>query len=167
MIQFSVNVKLGNVVYVVFSILFAILLVQILIVRIKLRCQRELGLWITCSVCNLQYVGETAQRVKDRFKNHRKGMKNPNKDNTSTILYKHFNSVLCKNATYNVQVFEVLNGNGRDINNNVDPEVTTICREKETDWMLKLRTVYPYGLNDRIGNEYHSSLTSTIAKRFP
>ena len=51
---------------------------------------------ITCSVCNLQYVGETVQRVKDRFKNHRKGMNNPEKDNRSTILYKHFNSVLCK-----------------------------------------------------------------------
>ena len=50
---------------------------------------------ISCSLCNLQYVGETVQRVKDRFKNHRKGMNNPEKDNRSTILYKHFNSVLC------------------------------------------------------------------------
>ena len=33
--------------------------------------------------------------------------------------------------------------------------------------MLKSRTVYPYGLNDRIGNEYRSTLTSSIATFFP
>mgnify|MGYP001792462320 CR=1 FL=1 len=122
---------------------------------------------ITCSVCNLQYVGETVQRVKDRFNTHRRCMKNPNKDNSANILCNHFNSGLCKRATYSVQVIEVFNGSGRDENNNVDKVATNIRRERETELMLKLRTVYPYGLNDRVGNEYRSSLTSAIALRFP
>ena len=122
---------------------------------------------ITCSVCNLQYVGETAQRLKDWCKTHRKGINSPQKNNTCNILYGHFNSVLCKEARYTVQVIEILDGNGRDEKNNVDKEVTTLRRKRETEWMLKLRTVYPYGLNDRVGNEYRSTLTSTIAHCFP
>ena len=94
-------------------------------------------------------------------------MKNPEKDNKCNILYKHFNSYLCKNATYTVQIIEVLEGTGRDNNKNVDKEITKIRMQKETEWMLKLRTVYPYGLNDRIGNEYRSTLSSSIASRFP
>ena len=122
---------------------------------------------ITCSVCNMQYVGETVQRVKDRVNSHRKGLKNPEKDNTCNILYRHFNSVLCEKATYTVQVIEVLQGTGRDNNNKVDVKATKIRRQRETEWMLKLQTVHPYSLNDRIGNEYRSTLTSTIASFFP
>ena len=122
---------------------------------------------ITCSVCNLQYVGETVQRLKERVKSHRRGMKNPNKDHTCNILYNHFNSVLCNKGTFLVQIIEVLSGSGRDGKNNVDPAITKIRQQKETEWMLKLRTVYPYGLNDRVGNEYRSTLTSSIGKRFP
>ena len=36
---------------------------------------------ITCSVCNLQYVGETVQRIKGRGKTHRHCMNNPNNYN--------------------------------------------------------------------------------------
>ena len=74
---------------------------------------------------------------------------------------------MCKEARYTVQVIEILDGNGRDEKNNVDKEVTMLRRKRETEWMLKLRTVYPYGLNDRVGNEYRSTLTSTIAHCFP
>ena len=107
------------------------------------------------------------QRVKDRVKTHRRCMNNPNKDNNCNILYKHFNSTLCQKATYSVQIIEVLEGTGRDDKNAVDPAATTLRQKIETEWMLKLRSVYPYGLNDRIGNKYRSSITSTIAKFFP
>jgi len=33
--------------------------------------------------------------------------------------------------------------------------------------MLKLRTVFPYGLNDKIGGEYKNETRSCIASRFP
>ena len=33
--------------------------------------------------------------------------------------------------------------------------------------MLKLRTVYPYGLNDRVGNEFKTEHDKLIAKQFP
>jgi len=32
---------------------------------------------------------------------------------------------------------------------------------------LKLRTVFPYGLNDKIGSEYKNETRSCIGSRFP
>jgi hypothetical protein len=50
----------------------------------------------------------------------------------------------------------------------VDPAITVIRRKKETEWMLKLRTVFPYGLNDRIGDEYMTDKgNSIINNKFP
>ena len=63
---------------------------------------------------------------KKRFKNHRKRIKNHENDNS--ILYKHFNSVLCRDAAYTVQVIEVLQGTSRDYNNKLDPDITKIRR---------------------------------------
>ena len=34
------------------------------------------------------------------------------------------------------------------------PGVTVERQKKEMKWMLTLQTVYPYGLNDRVGDKY-------------
>ena len=109
---------------------------------------------ITCCRCGLQYVGETVQSLRDRFSGHRAGMKNPFADNRCKILSKHFSVGLCKNANYIVNIIEKLSGSGRDDNGNPIPGVTVERQKKETKWMLTLQTVYPYGLNDRVGDEY-------------
>ena len=121
---------------------------------------------ITCSNCNLQYVGETVQPLKRRFAKHREGLKHPEKDNTCRILSEHFNSPLCKGASFKINILEKLCGDGRDKNGVVDSSITKIRREKETKYMLQLRTVYPFGLNDRIGNEYRSMSNLPIASYF-
>lgn len=122
---------------------------------------------ITCNKCSMQYTGETTQRLKDRFGMHRAGMKNPDKENTCRILYNHFNNNMCKGCGYSVQILEVLPGSGRNPDKSVCQKSTKIRREKETEWMLKLRTVHPYGLNDRIGSDYRSALCSSIVSFFP
>ena len=82
------------------------------------------------------------------------GMKNPFADNRCKILSKHFSVSLCKNANYIVNIIEKLSGSGRDDNGNPIPGITVERQKKEIKWMLTLQTVYPYGLNDRVGDEY-------------
>ena len=59
-----------------------------------------------------------------------------------------------QNANYIVNIIEKLSGSGRDDNGNPIPGITVERQKKETKWMLTLQTVYPYGLNDRLGDEY-------------
>ena len=122
---------------------------------------------ITCSKCNLQYVGETVNSLSIRFYTHRSCFMHPDKSQNCKILSEHFQSPLCKGSGYTVQVLEVLTGTGRDAHGNMDPSETKIRKDKEKHWMLKLRTVYPYGLNDTIGDEYRHNLTTPIGTFFP
>ena len=83
------------------------------------------------------------------------------------ILVDHFSSG-CQGATFTVHVIEKLSGNGRDAEGNVDPASTRVRRQKEREWMLRLRTVFPYGLNDRVGDEYMAEKDlSIVCSRFP
>ena len=123
---------------------------------------------ITCKKCYLQYVGETAQKLRERCTHHRSCMNYPEKDNNCRILSDHFSKGACRNAKFSVHIIEKLPGDGRDEDGNVDSAMTTIRRKKETAWMLKLRTVFPYGLNDRVGDEYMSEKGNcNVASKFP
>ena len=55
---------------------------------------------------------------------------------------------------YIVNIIEKLSGYGRGDNGIPIPGVTVERQKKETKWMFTFRTVYPYGLNDRVGDEY-------------
>ena len=116
----------------------------------------------TCCRCGLQYVGETVQSLRDKFSGDRAGMKNPFADNRCKILTKHFSFGLCKNANYIVNIIEKLSGSGRDDNGNPIPGVTVERQKKETKWMLTLQILYPYGLNDRVGDEYMEEKDSRV-----
>ena len=123
---------------------------------------------ITCRKCRLQYVGETVQLIRERIGKHGSCIKNPSGDHHCRILNEHFSTGLCKGATFSVQIIEKLSGSGRDESGKVDPGVACVRRKKETEWMLRLRTVYPYGLNDRIGDEYMAEKDhSNIYSKFP
>ena len=81
-------------------------------------------------------------------------MKNPFADNRCKILSKHFGVGLCRNANYIVNIIEKLSGSERDDNGIPILGVTVEGEKKETKWMLTiLGNVYPYGLNDRVGDE--------------
>jgi len=123
---------------------------------------------ITCCNCGLQYVGETCQKLNERFNWHNTCFNNPKKYSFCKILNSHFNSGLCKDATYEVQILEKLEGSGRTDRNAMDMGAKPLRKSRELFWMLKLRTVYPYGLNDRVGDEWKKDDThDTVAKRFP
>ena len=121
---------------------------------------------ITCKCCGLQYVGETSQLMTMRFKEHRSDIKMGKKN---TYLVHHFNKGRCKNATYTIQVIENLEGTGRTVDNKTDPEFTHARRSRETEWILALRTVYPYGLNEKVADsgDLNRSNDGIIGKKFP
>ena len=45
---------------------------------------------IQCNRCNLQYIGETKRRLKDRFIEHRRTIDNPNTKSKPTTAAEHF-----------------------------------------------------------------------------
>ena len=62
----------------------------------------------------------------------------------------HFHKGLFKGAGYTVQINEKLEVKGRTGRGAIDCGLAVLHRKKEAEWIWKLRTVYPYGLNDRI-----------------
>ena len=123
---------------------------------------------ITCSNCKLQYVGETSQKLNERFGWHKSCLKDPKKYSFCKKLSAHFNEGLCKNANYTVSIIEKLEGTGRTERNAMDVQSREPRKSRDTQWMLEVRTVYPYGLNDRIGDEYKDENThSAVFNKFP
>ena len=45
---------------------------------------------IQCNRCHLQYIGETKQRLEDRFNEHRRTLDNANTKSKSTTVAEHF-----------------------------------------------------------------------------
>ena len=63
---------------------------------------------ITFGKYGLQYVGETAQSLRDRFSGHRTGMKNPFADNRCKILSKNFSIKKTKKETKWMLTFQTV-----------------------------------------------------------
>ena len=99
---------------------------------------------LTCNNCKLQYVGQTVQPLNMRINTHRssilgKGCK---------LLSEHLSTAPCTDHGFSVQILQYLPGNGRlGIEEDLAQTRQRVCVEEE--WMVKLRTVYPYGLNDK------------------
>ena len=70
--------------------------------------------------------------------------------NSCKWFTEHFSTGLCKNAKCSVQIIEKWQGNGRTSHGAVDLGQAVLRRKRETEWMLKLRTLYPYGLNEKM-----------------
>ena len=107
---------------------------------------------ITCANCLMQNVGETVDNINRRFTTHRACMRGAEYTTGCKKLGEHFSTGPCKGSSYFVQILEKLSGSGR-IGKEKDPEVTKERRRREQEWMLKLRTVYPYGLNDSLNSD--------------
>ena len=112
---------------------------------------------ITCNKCYLQYVGETAQKLNERFNGHKTGFRHPNKHGHCKILSDHFSKGICSGSSYKMQIIEKLEDNGRTERWALDARERTYRKSRETYWMKELRTVYPYGLNDLTGEEFRIS----------
>ena len=96
---------------------------------------------LTCKKCNMQYVGETTIKLSNRMNIHR-----TSKTGCEHMINHKQNS--CPGASFSIQVIEHFKGNGYK-GKQVCPEARKIRVEREDYWIKELRTVYPYGLNER------------------
>ena len=62
---------------------------------------------------------------------------------------------------------EKLNGTCLTATNYTDKSLNALRKTRELPWMLKLKTLYPYGLNDKVGDEHKDNLAYTdVGLRF-
>ena len=94
---------------------------------------------IQCKRCNLQYIGETKRRLKDRFNEHCRTIDNPNTKSKPTTAAEHFLSSPNHTAN-NMQLIPI-----EKIFSNRD----SIRKAKEAFLISKGRTLVPHGLNIR------------------
>lgn len=129
----------------------------------NLNCHSQNTVYLlTCKCCNLQYVGETATPLHIRMNNHRGGIGN------CEHMINHSQNT-CKGHQFIYQILEKLPGTGYDQFGDLDLEVAKTRREKEEIWMKKLRTIYPYGLNEKAkGKDTNASqITHAVGRLFP
>lgn len=89
---------------------------------------------LRCKRCPMQYIGETRNSLRTRLSHHRYNVRNGHKINTH--LVQHFRRHGLKNM--------VLQGLQHD------PNWSTGQRKKtEKQWIKRLSTIFPYGLNEK------------------
>ena len=103
-------------------------------IRHAFTCQsRNLVYLLDCRKCaNMQYVGETGQKLKDRITQHRSDIRT----NKETLVAKHFNS---NNHTVDDLACTAIE---QIRSTNIE-----VRKQQEKKWRDKLRTHYPDGLN--------------------
>ena len=116
----------------------------------------------TCLSCGVQYVGETVQRFNDRNSGHRTAKSGCEHEITHC-------KEACNGYNFKYQILEKLPGDGYNSSGEVDPDMLIIRKKKEDEWIKKLRTIYPYGLNESASEkETDSSVRHpAVGKLFP
>jgi len=120
---------------------------------------------LTCNHCSLQYIGQTARKLRSRINEHLYSI-NKGKG-TCPFLIKHFSSSSpCHNKGFRVNVLQKLVGSGLTDRGAVDKSKVSDRKDIENGWILKMRTVFPYGLNHDFGQDL-SKGDSVIGINFP
>ena len=110
-------------------------------IKSNLTCDtKSLIYLIQCNRCNLQYIGETKRRLKDRFNEHRRTIDNPNTKSKPTTAAEHFLSSPNHTAN-NMQLIP--------IKKKFSLTETQYVRPKKLFLISKGRTLVPHGLNIR------------------
>ena len=109
---------------------------------LKTTCKLQNYIYLlTCLCCGVQYVGESIIPVNKRMNIHRTAKTG------CTHFINHYRNV-CPGATFSIHIIEKLEGNGY-VNGAIDEQMREYRLQREDYWMKTLRTVYPYGLNQR------------------
>ena len=116
---------------------------------------------LTCKVCNQQYVGETRNRLNLRMNSHR----------TSTQGCEHVVShkTVCVSCEFSCQILEKFAGDGHFDVGDPDPEASKFRLTREDFWIKRLRTLFPYGLNEKALDKLScvSDTDNAIGRFFP
>ena len=116
----------------------------------------------TCLKCNVQYVGETVQPLNKRINGHRTAKEGCEHE------IKHRDEV-CGGYHFKFQILEKLPGDGYLPTGEVDPEMLSVRKTQEDIWIKKLRTIYPYGLNEKAMDKVTDSKVNhpAVGRLFP
>ena len=90
---------------------------------------------ITCKRCKLQYVGQTSQKCSVRMNSHKFDIKHF--PNSFTTVAEHFNSKDHSIRDFSFMPIDKINNNWKRL-------------LKETEWMYKLGTILPDGMNTQL-----------------
>ena len=93
---------------------------------------------ITCTKCEVQYVGLTRQKIKERIAQHIRHIKN---NSLSTYLVQHFNNNDHSISDLIVKIIDYLPETKDNVNELFD---------LENYWMRTLNSIYPFGLNNNV-----------------
>ena len=110
-------------------------------------------------VCGAQYVGETSQSLKGRFRSHSFKIRNNSRRKYKNFLYDHF--IKYNHSIENVTItpVEILSKQHGDSENDMKKRRLSA----ELNWIKRLQTPYPLGLNDQIYQQGNiSSVRSNI-----
>ena len=93
--------------------------------------------------CGAQYVGETSQSLKGRFRSHSFKIRNNSRRKYKNFLYDHF--IKYNHSIENVTItpVEILSGDSKN-------DMKKRRLSAELNWIKRLQTPYPLGLNDQI-----------------
>ena len=97
--------------------------------------QQNIVYLISCKLCGLQYVGETTQKLKARFLQHRRNVRT----NKPGYLYEHFRINGHSTLDMQIKILDCIPFNEK-----------SLIRERENIYIRTLVTAWPFGLNDRI-----------------
>ena len=120
-------------------------------IKSNLTCEtKNLIYVIQCNHCNLQYIGETKRRLKDRFNEHRRTTDNPNNKSKPTTAAEHFLS--SPNHTANDMLLIPIE--------KIFSHRDSIRKAREAFSIQKGKTIDPDGLNIREETYYYCHLLS-------
>lgn len=107
--------------------------------RHSLNCRSKFVIYlITCDKCGVQYVGKTTQELKARTGQHVGKC-----DTLNTHLAKHF-----RKDEHNISIIAIDQVNLDDYEDKGQAEKK--LGDREMYWMKELKTIYPFGLNERV-----------------
>ena len=132
-----------------------------------LNCATENVIYlIECMHCKIQYVGETCQQLSHRLSDHRSRIRTHNTRKKETLLIEHFTTGMCAGRGFTARIIETMKKDAK-VDGILDATATTIRRKREEIWMEQLRTIYPFGLNNRHGNNQDQrDETDCVSKEF-
>ena len=87
------------------------------------------------------YVGETVQQLNISFATGRASVSGKVKSNSWKWLAEYFSTEQCESAKYVVQEIEEWQSNARTSHGAIDLGEAGLRRKRDTEWILKLRTV--------------------------
>ena len=95
--------------------------------------------------CCMQYVGQTSRPLKTRFREHKYNSNNK-KSKVKTYLYSHFRRTGHNFQNANIQIVENISFDAKTNNSNKNKTRYTA----ELQWIKRLQTPFPLGLNDNV-----------------